>query len=108
MVGSNANILYAKGSNLDEDSLIEERATMFGKTLRRDKRPAEEILLEAINVANQADVIVAALGESAEMSGEASSRTNIEIPGIQKELLKALLRTGKPVVLVLFTGRPWH
>ena len=79
---------------------------MFGKTLRRDKRSAEEILLEAINVANQADVIVAVLGESAEMSGEASSRTNIEIPGIQKELLKALLRTGKPVVLVLFTGRP--
>ncbi len=59
-----------------------------------------------MNIANQSDVIVAALGESAEMSGEASSRINIEIPGIQKELLKALLKTGKPVVLVLFTGRP--
>lgn len=106
VAGSNANILYAKGSNLDEDSNIEERATMFGKSLRRDPRPSAEILQEAINVANQADVIVAALGEAAEMSGEASSRTNIEIPGIQKELLKALLKTGKPVVLVLFTGRP--
>jgi beta-glucosidase len=106
VAGSNAKILYAKGSNLDADSLIEERGTMFGKSLKRDKRAASEILQEAINVANQADVIVAALGEAAEMSGEASSRTNIEIPGIQKELLKALLNTGKPVVLVLFTGRP--
>ncbi|HUM66383.1 MAG TPA: glycoside hydrolase family 3 C-terminal domain-containing protein, partial [Chitinophagaceae bacterium] len=44
--------------------------------------------------------------EAAEMSGEASSRTNIEIPGIQKKLLQALLKTGKPVALVLFTGRP--
>ena len=106
VAGGNAKILYAKGSNLDEDSLIEERGTMFGKSLRRDRRPASEILQEALAVANQSDVIVAALGESAEMSGEASSRTNIEIPGIQKELLQALLKTGKPVVLVLFTGRP--
>jgi len=106
VAGDNAKIIYAKGSNLDEDSLIEERATMFGKTLRRDRRPASEILEEAINIANQADVIVAALGESAEMSGEASSRTNIDIPEIQKDLLKALLKTGKPVVLVLFAGRP--
>lgn len=106
VAGSGVNILYAKGSNLDEDSLIEERGTMFGKSLKRDKRSASEILQEAVNIANQADVIVAALGEAAEMSGEASSRTSIEIPGIQKELLKALLKTGKPVVLVLFTGRP--
>src|SRR5690606_26161635 len=61
---------------------------------------------EAVDIANQADVIVAALGESAEMSGEASSRSNIEIPALQRELLQALLKTGKPVVLVLFTGRP--
>lgn len=106
VAGSGVNVLYAKGSNLDEDSLIEERGTMFGKSLKRDRRPAADILQEAINIANQSDVIVAALGEAAEMSGEASSRTNIEIPGIQKELLKALLKTGKPVVLVLFTGRP--
>lgn len=106
VAANQAKILYAKGSNLDEDSLIEERATMFGKSLRRDRRPASEILQEAVAIANQSDVIVAVLGESAEMSGEASSRTNIEIPGIQKELLKALLKTGKPVVLVLFTGRP--
>lgn len=106
VAGANAKILYAKGSNLDADSVLEINATMFGKTLHRDRRPAAEILQEALNIANQSDMIVAALGESAEMSGEASSRSNIEIPAIQKELLAALLKTGKPVVLVLFTGRP--
>lgn len=104
--GNNAKILYAKGSNLDADSLFEEHATMFGKTLHRDTRPNEAILKEALDVAAQSDVIVAALGESAEMSGEASSRSDISIPKIQQELLEALLKTGKPVVLVLFTGRP--
>ncbi|MBN8673869.1 MAG: beta-glucosidase BglX [Chitinophagales bacterium] len=106
VVGDKVKILHARGSNLDEDSLFEERAGMFGKSLRRDSRPAHMILQEALDVANQSDVIVAALGESAEMSGESSSRSNIEIPKIQQDLLKALLKTGKPVVLVLFTGRP--
>jgi beta-glucosidase len=105
-VGSNAKVVYAKGSNLDADEAIEERGTMFGKTLHRDKRSAEELRNEAVQIAKGADVIIAAVGESAEMSGEASSRTNIEIPETQKELVKALLKTGKPVVLVLFTGRP--
>jgi beta-glucosidase len=106
VVGDKVKILTARGSNLDEDSLFEERAGMFGKSLRRDSRPAHVILQEALDIANQSDVIVAALGESAEMSGESSSRSNIEIPAIQQDLLKALLKTGKPVVLVLFTGRP--
>jgi beta-glucosidase len=105
-VGSKAKILYAKGSNLDEDPTLEERATMFGKSLKRDPRSPESIRAEALRVARTADVIVAALGESAEMSGEASSRTNIDIPATQRDLLSALLNTGKPVVLVLFTGRP--
>ncbi len=105
-VGSNAKILYAKGSNLDADSLLEQRSTMFGKILYRDRRPDSVILKEALDVAAQSDVIIAAIGESAEMSGESSSRSNIEIPAIQQQLLKALLATGKPVVLVLFTGRP--
>ena len=105
-VGAKAKVVYAKGANLDEDQAIEERATMFGKTLHRDKRSAEELRNEAIKIAKSADVIIAAVGEAAEMSGEASSRSNIEIPETQKELLKALLKTGKPVVLVLFTGRP--
>jgi beta-glucosidase len=106
VVGDKAKILYAKGSNLDYDAAFEERAGMFGKDMKRDSRPASEIIQEAVNIANQSDVIVAALGESAEMSGESSSRTDIQIPEAQKELLKALLKTGKPVVLVLFTGRP--
>jgi beta-glucosidase len=101
-----AKILYAKGSNLDADAAFEERATMFGKSLKRDDRPAADIIAEAVNIANQSDVIVAALGEASEMTGEASSRTNLDIPEVQKDLLKALLKTGKPVVLVLFTGRP--
>lgn len=105
-VGKQSRILYAKGSNLTEDSVLEERATMFGKTLRRDNRSAEVIRNEALQIARQADVIVAALGESAEMSGESSSRTDIGIPQVQKDLLAELLKTGKPVVLVLFTGRP--
>jgi beta-glucosidase len=106
VVGDKVKILHARGSNLDIDSLFEERAGMFGKSLRRDSRPADVILKEALDIANQADVIVAALGESSEMSGESSSRTDIEIPQLQQDLLNALLKTGKPVVLVLFTGRP--
>ena len=105
-VGSKVKILHARGSNLDADSLFEERAGMFGKSLRRDHRPAEVMIKEAVDIANQSDAVVLALGESAEMSGEASSRSNIEIPGVQKDLMKAILKTGKPVVLVLFTGRP--
>jgi beta-glucosidase len=106
VVGDKVKILYAKGSNLDADSILEIRSTMFGKSLKRDARSADVILQEALDIANQADVIVAAVGESAEMSGESSSRTNIQVPALQQELLKALLKTGKPVVLVLFTGRP--
>lgn len=101
-----SKVLYAKGSNLTADSVLESRSTMFGKSLHRDRRPADVLIKEALEVANRSDVIVAALGESAEMSGESSSRTDIEIPAIQRDLLKALLQTGKPVVLVLFTGRP--
>ena len=98
-VGNQGKILYAKGSNLIGDAAYEERATMFGRSLNRDNRTDQQLLDEALKIASQADVIVAALGESSEMSGESSSRTNLT-------LLEALLKTGKPVVLVLFTGRP--
>lgn len=104
--GTNARILYAKGSNLDADEVLETNATLFGKSLHRDKRSAEALRDEALRIAKSADVIVAAVGESAEMSGEASSRVSIEIPETQRDLIKALLKTGKPLVLVLFTGRP--
>jgi len=105
-VGNNAKIVYARGSNLHEDAAIEERATMFGKSLNRDKRSVEEMRSEAVRIARAADVVVVAIGEGAEMSGEASSITNLELPQTQRDLLKALLQTGKPVVAVLFTGRP--
>lgn len=105
-VGSNAKVVYAKGSNLAEDSVLEKNSTLFGKSLHRDKRSAAELRDEAVRIARNADVIVAAVGEAAEMSGEAASRSNIEIPETQREMIKALLKTGKPVVLVLFTGRP--
>ena len=104
--GANINLLYAKGSNLTSDAAYEERATMFGRSLNRDNRTDAELLQEALATAAKADVIVAALGESSEMSGESSSRTDLHIPDVQQTLLKALVATGKPVVLVLFTGRP--
>lgn len=105
-VGSNAKILYAKGSNLMYDSNYEKRATMFGRGLKRDDRSDESLRNDALTIAAQSDVIVAVLGESSEMSGESSSRSDIRIPDAQRDLLGALLKTGKPVVLVLFAGRP--
>lgn len=104
--GNDVKILHSLGANLLSDAAYQERATMFGRTIPRDNRPEEEVINEALKLAKQADVVVAALGESSEMSGEASSRTHLEIPEVQKRLLQALLKTGKPVVLVLFTGRP--
>ena len=106
MMKGKVNITYAKGSNLISDAAYEERATMFGRSLNRDNRTDKEMLDEALKVAANADVIIAALGESSEMSGESSSRTNLALPDVQRTLLEALLKTGKPVVLTLFTGRP--
>ena len=99
-----AEVLYAKGSNLMYDAQREAEATMFGREMR-DLRSAQELLDEALSVASQADVIVAAVGESSEMSGESSSRTNLEMPDAQRDLLIALKKTGKPIVLVYFAGR---
>lgn len=71
MTASRVNITYAKGSNLISDAAYEERATLFGRSLNRDNRTDKKLLDEALKVASGADVIVAALGESSEMSGEA-------------------------------------
>lgn len=106
VAGEDVKVLYAKGANFVRDPELEARFSIFGKNTYRDSRPEEEILAEALDIASQADVIIAAVGEASEMSGESSSRTNIEIPETQKRLLEALLKTGKPVVMVLFTGRP--
>ena len=105
-LGSNVTVLHSLGANLLSDADYQTRATMFGRDIPRDNRPEEEIIKDALAVAKKSDVIIAALGEASEMSGEASSRTNLDIPDTQKRLLTELLKTGKPVVLVLFTGRP--
>lgn len=106
VAGQDCKILYAKGSNLTDDAKLEEKATVFGKSLHRNGKTKKELLDEAIEVAKKADVIVAAIGESAEFSGESSSRTSIEIPQVQKDLLQELRKLNKPIVLVLFNGRP--
>lgn len=103
-VAGKADILYAKGSNLMYDAKRETDATMFGREMR-DSRSNEEMLQEALQVADQADIIVAAVGEASEMSGECSSRSNLEMPDAQKDLLMALKKTGKPIILVNFSGR---
>ncbi len=105
-IGSNGKLVYAKGANLEDDEEMQKRQTMFGKDIARDGRTAEQMIQEAISISADADVIVAALGEGAESSGESASKSDIDIPYAQKRLLKALLATGKPVVLVLFNGRP--
>ncbi|MVZ66937.1 beta-glucosidase BglX [Sphingobacterium sp. DK4209] len=106
VLGNKVKISTHLGANLTEDAALQERSTMFGRTIPRDTRPESEIIAEALEIANQADVIVAALGESSEMSGESSSRTDLNLPESQSRLLAALVKTGKPLVLVLFTGRP--
>ncbi|MGC9344083.1 MAG: beta-glucosidase BglX [Bacteroidales bacterium] len=104
--GDKAEILFSKGSNIVADPELEARVSIFGKPTYRSEKPAHELISEALSVARKSDVIIAAIGEAAEMSGECSSRTDINIPDVQMDLLKALVKTGKPVVMVLFTGRP--
>lgn len=106
VAGPDVKVLYAKGSNLCEDYNLEMNSTMFGRELGRTDASDKSLLNEALRVARRSDVIVAALGESSEMSGECSSRSDISIPDVQRTLLKELLKLGKPVVLVLFDGRP--
>ena len=103
-VGDKAQVLYAKGCNVCYDEELEKNSTMFGREMR-DPRSAEEMRDEALRIASQADVIVAAMGEPSEMSGEASSRSDISILDAQKDLLTALKATGKPIVLLNFSGR---
>ena len=102
---SNKNIIYAQGANLVENKVDFDNATIFGKKPKWDERNADVLIKEAVEAAKKSDVIVAAVGESSEMSGESSSKTNLDISSTQKKLLQALYDTGKPVVVVLFTGR---
>ncbi len=99
-------ITYAQGANIADDAQMLERLNVHGGELNLDKRSSEEMIREAVQVAQAADVVVAVVGESQGMTGEAASRADIGLPGQQLELLKALKKTGKPLVLVLMNGRP--
>lgn len=101
-VAGKAEIMYAQGSNLTADEALQ-RAAEFGKTIPRGDDA--KMKAEALRVAQQADVIVCAMGECADMSGESSSRANLELPDVQMSLLRELVATGKPVVLLNFSGR---
>jgi len=106
VAGSAVTILHAKGANLVDDPALRETLKAFGAEIPVDGRSPREMVAEAVAVSARADVVVAVLGESYGMSGEAASRSDIGLPENQKELLQALVETGKPVVLVLMNGRP--
>ncbi len=105
-IGNNATILYAKGANISDDSLLIKSTNVFGAEIEPENRSSKELLKEAIDVANKADVVVAVVGEAADMSGESSSRSDINLPKSQRILLSELSKIGKPIVVVLMTGRP--
>ena len=104
-VGDKAQVLYAKGCNLMYDAQAEADATMFGREMR-DSRSDAAMRAEALAIARQANVIVFAGGEASEMAGECSSRVGIEMPDAQHDLLVELVKLGKPIVLLNFSGRP--
>ncbi|QTE37344.1 beta-glucosidase BglX [Mucilaginibacter gossypii] len=106
VVGNNVAINYAKGANITEDSLFIKRLNFGPGMVSLDAKPADELLKEAVDAAKKSDVIVAVVGESQSMSGESSSRSDIDIPESQKNMLKELSKLGKPMVIVLFNGRP--
>jgi beta-glucosidase len=100
------NVLYAKGANISDDATFAKRVNAFGEELAIDARSADEMIKEALEVAQKSDIIIAVVGETANMSGESSSMTDISLQPAQKKLLAALKSTGKPIVMVLYNGRP--
>jgi beta-glucosidase len=110
--GGNSNgvrLLHARGANITDDEKIVEYlnfANWDEKEVVQDPRAPAEMIAEAVRAAQQADVIVAAVGEARGMSHESASRTSLDLPGSQRALLAALKATGKPLVLVLMNGRP--
>ncbi|RYF79913.1 MAG: beta-glucosidase, partial [Chitinophagaceae bacterium] len=104
--GSSVNILYAKGANITDDSSLAKQANVFGEKVGFGPGTPEDMLREAVATANRSDVIVAVVGEASEMTGEAASRSDISLPASQRRLLEELAKTGKPLVVVLMSGRP--
>lgn len=99
-------ILISKGANISDDPEYAAKINVFGPRIEIDSRSPETMLAEAVSQASRADAVVAVVGEATEMSGESSSRTDITLPEPQKKLLRALKKTGKPLVVVLMSGRP--
>ena len=108
--GSPVNVLYARGCELTDNPMLAKNDAPFAMPGQKQKSEPvispEQLLKEALQTADKADVIVAVLGESSFWSGEASSMSDIGLQKVQQNLLKSLLATGKPVVLVLINGRP--
>ena len=96
-------LLYAQGCNLTHDADLQQAAE-FGKNIPRVD--AAKAKAEAMAIAQKADVIICAMGECADFSGESSSRATLEMPDAQRELLEELVKVGKPIVLLNFSGRP--
>jgi len=99
-------ITHAKGANISDDKEFAHRVNVFGEEITIDQRSPDAMIKEAVAVAKKADVIVAVVGEAADMSGESSSMTYIGLQPAQKKLLRALKTLGKPIVMVLYNGRP--
>ncbi|WP_426155925.1 beta-glucosidase BglX [Pseudomonas sp. TSRC2-2] len=109
VIGDKANLIYARGANITGDKKVLDYLNFLNfdaPEVVDDPRPASVLIDEAVKAAKGADVIVAAVGESRGMSHESSSRTDLNIPQTQRELIRALKATGKPLVLVLMNGRP--
>ncbi|WP_426618174.1 beta-glucosidase BglX [Pseudomonas rustica] len=109
VIGNKANLIYARGANITSDKKVLDYLNFLNfdaPEVVDDPRPANVLIDEAVKAAKDADVIVAAVGESRGMSHESSSRTDLNIPENQRELIRALKATGKPLVLVLMNGRP--
>ncbi len=85
-VGKNTKLLYAKGCEVTGDN--------------------KDGFAEAVATAKQADVVILSVGERHDMSGEAKSRSDLHLPGVQEDLIKAVMATGKPVVVLINAGRP--
>jgi len=98
-----ATLLYAQGSNICRDSVLQADGSFYHPIPRGNDAQMKQ---QALEVARKADVIVCAMGELQEMSGECSSRSNLELFDVQRELLEELLKLGKPLVLLNFAGRP--
>ncbi|HMI78641.1 MAG TPA: beta-glucosidase BglX [Ferruginibacter sp.] len=104
--GSNVTIKYAKGANISDDTSFAKKINVFGTRIDIDKRTPQEMIDEAVGIANQSDVIVAVIGEASEMTGESASRSWLNISSGQQNLVRELKKTGKPLVLVIMAGRP--